>query len=109
MAPALLAANLGSNSLHFVKHTFRGSGRDVVGSHSQEHTTAYTGPRARAPREGGADGGRGALWQVKPLVPGMNLPLVHMTYIFVAILISLVVHEGGHALAATSQGVNRLP
>ena len=105
MAPALLAANLGSNSLHFVKHTFRGSGRDVVGPHSQEHTTTYTGPRARAPREGGAD----ALWQVKPLVPGMNLPLVHMTYIFVAILISLVVHEGGHALAATSQGVNRLP
>jgi len=49
------------------------------------------------------------LWQVKLLVPDMNLPLVHMTYIFVAILISLVVHEGGHALAATSQGVNRLP
>lgn len=27
--------------------------------------------------------------------PGVNLPLIHFTYIFVAVLISLVVHEAG--------------
>ena len=44
-------------------------------------------------------------FEVVPLIPGLTIPLNHLFYIWVAAAISLVVHEAGHALAATSQDV----
>eukprot|EP00735_Rhodelphis_limneticus_P001240 TRINITY_DN11823_c0_g1::TRINITY_DN11823_c0_g1_i1::g.16528::m.16528 TRINITY_DN11823_c0_g1::TRINITY_DN11823_c0_g1_i1::g.16528 ORF type:complete len:503 (+),score=8.30,sp/O54862/MBTP2_CRIGR/32.48/1e-60,Peptidase_M50/PF02163.17/3.4e+02,Peptidase_M50/PF02163.17/2.2e-13,PDZ_2/PF13180.1/0.00042,PDZ/PF00595.19/0.011 TRINITY_DN11823_c0_g1_i1:62-1510(+) len=43
-----------------------------------------------------------------PLVPGMNLPTNHLGYVFLAILISVVTHELGHAIAAGSEGIHIL-
>ena len=44
-------------------------------------------------------------FDVVPLLPGVTVPLSHVVYIWCAAVMSLVVHEAGHALAATSQGV----
>ncbi len=38
-------------------------------------------------------------------VPGVTLPLGHLPYLFASILLALVAHEGGHALAAAAEGV----
>ncbi|KAJ1568624.1 Membrane-bound transcription factor site-2 protease [Cladochytrium tenue] len=39
------------------------------------------------------------------LIPGVNLPIYALGYYFVALLISVVVHEAGHAVAAAAEGV----
>ncbi|KAI8362982.1 hypothetical protein B0O80DRAFT_3582 [Mortierella sp. GBAus27b] len=39
-----------------------------------------------------------------PIVPGITLPLSHLPYYLVALLVSGVFHEAGHALAAAREG-----
>ena len=41
-----------------------------------------------------------------PLVPGVNVPYIHMVYIFIGYAVSTVVHEFGHALAMATVGAH---
>ena len=43
-----------------------------------------------------------------PMVPGLNLPLADLPFLAVALVMSLAVHEFGHAVAAISQGLRVL-
>eukprot|EP00897_Mesotaenium_endlicherianum_P006348 jgi/Mesen1/5741/ME000029S05053 len=64
-----------------------------------------------APPAGGGGGGgpspAGTQQQriLTPVVPGVNLPLSHMGYLFVGTAVGMAAHEAGHALAAASEGV----
>lgn len=42
---------------------------------------------------------------IQPILPGWNLPLSHLPYYLIAILISVVVHELGHAVASASHRI----
>lgn len=42
---------------------------------------------------------------LQPVVPGVNLPVSHLLYYFLALLFCSIVHEMGHALAAAREGV----
>lgn len=42
---------------------------------------------------------------IQPILPGWNLPLTHLPYYLLAILISVVVHELGHAIASAAHKV----
>ena len=46
---------------------------------------------------------------ITPLVPGVNVELAHVPYLFIALLVSAVIHEAGHALAATTFVAALLP
>jgi hypothetical protein len=50
--------------------------------HTDQNNPARIGSVADA--EGEVGQGHEPVWQVKPLIPGVNLPLLHFTYIFVA-------------------------
>jgi hypothetical protein len=43
--------------------------------------------------------------QLTPLLPGFNLPIGYIGYLFIAASVSLIVHEAGHAFAANVEGV----
>ena len=43
---------------------------------------------------------------VELVVPGLNRPFFHVVYVFVAISVSVVFHELGHALAAVHEGAS---
>jgi len=51
------------------------------------------------------DDGSSSYLAIQPVVPGWNLPLSHLPYYILAILISVVIHELGHALAASSHKI----
>ncbi|CAG7719303.1 unnamed protein product [Allacma fusca] len=42
---------------------------------------------------------------IQPILPGWNLPLSHLPYYILAILISVVIHEMGHAVASASHRI----
>jgi hypothetical protein len=42
---------------------------------------------------------------IQPILPGWNLPLSHLPYYLLAILISVVIHELGHAMASASHKI----
>ena len=42
---------------------------------------------------------------IQPILPGWNLPLTQLPYYLLAILISVVVHELGHAVASASHRI----
>jgi len=42
---------------------------------------------------------------IQPILPGWNLPLAQLPYYLLAILISVVVHELGHAIASASHRI----
>eukprot|EP01027_Heterolobosea_sp_BB2_P016320 GEZU01023239.1.p1 GENE.GEZU01023239.1~~GEZU01023239.1.p1 ORF type:complete len:208 (-),score=17.23 GEZU01023239.1:124-747(-) len=42
---------------------------------------------------------------LKPLIPGINVPFSQCIYIFLALVVSAVVHEIGHGIAAASEGL----
>ena len=102
VALALLAANFGSNTLHLLgRSNFRNAGAGGLGDKllsAQDHSQTLA-------RTGYA--GEGSFWEVKPIMPGVNLPLVHLGYVFAAVLISLVVHEGGDEYACTHSSCKR--
>lgn len=39
------------------------------------------------------------------MLPGVNIPLDHLLYLVCALLVSAVVHEAGHGLAASTEGL----
>ncbi|CAI5936884.1 unnamed protein product [Closterium sp. NIES-64] len=46
-----------------------------------------------------------SLHVLQPVLPGVNMPLADLSYLFIATLISLAWHEAGHAVAAAVEGV----
>lgn len=42
---------------------------------------------------------------LNPLIPGVTVPIFHIVYLFLVLLLSGIVHEMGHALSAASESV----
>ncbi|KAK7386609.1 hypothetical protein VNO78_26943 [Psophocarpus tetragonolobus] len=49
--------------------------------------------------------GRTLLFGLPPLVPGLSLSLADVGYVCVSTIVSVFMHEFGHAVAATSEGI----
>ena len=104
VALVLLAANLGANVLHVFPRSFR---RPALPAHPEagsthEHTAQD--PRAAEGLLQPPSLPEAQVWAVKPLIPGLNLPLVHLSYVFVAVLLSLVFHEAGVCVCVCVKG-----
>lgn len=54
---------------------------------------------------GGAAGGDSSYLTIQPVLPGWNLPLTYLPYYILAIFISVVVHEAGHAVASAAHKI----
>jgi len=89
-AVLLLAMNLAGN-LSTIFHSDRGA--------------APSSMSPAPPNAAQQGGGLAGAYAMTPLLPGVNLPLSHGAYLLAAVFISLVVHEGGHAMAAGAEGV----
>ncbi|KAL7416903.1 peptidase family M50-domain-containing protein, partial [Mrakia frigida] len=64
----------------------------------------------RALEEGTSSGGGGKLSEgiIRPLIPGVTLPLSQATYLIFSFLLGQIVHEPGHALAAALSNLSPL-
>lgn len=50
-------------------------------------------------------GGDSSYLTIQPVLPGWNLPLTYLPYYILAIFISVVVHEAGHAVASAAHKI----
>ena len=87
VATMLLAANLVSNTVHIVQVLGSGPGLNAT-MHRSKDIPGSAGPVGR-PEVGAGSAGEiprreDAFWEVKAMVPGVNLPLLHFGYVFLA-------------------------
>lgn len=83
LAPAVLALNLLQGIVQIVM------------------TVTYD-PLADAPQQAAAETGSSVL---RPIVPGVTVPLTHIVYFFLCILINGVFHEMAHGISAASENI----
>ena len=82
-----------------------GSPLPPVPTRSDLNLTARGPIAAAAPAPSGAPARALSEPLLMPLIPGLNMPLAYLGYLIVALVVSSVVHELGHAMAAVGEGL----
>jgi hypothetical protein len=87
IAMAMLAANLGSNVMHIARTLGPGLGAGTAMRQGEDSLTLARSegrPDAGTVLQTEAHTDGDTVWAVKALIPGVNLPLLHFSYVFLA-------------------------
>eukprot|EP00051_Salpingoeca_urceolata_P019500 m.285411 g.285411 ORF g.285411 m.285411 type:complete len:533 (-) comp19433_c1_seq11:1738-3336(-) len=101
LAPVVLVVSLWSSFQLLLPHLWAVF---VPSGHDGHHAAADATMPVAVPRAA-SSGGHPSRPVLTAIVPGVTVPLSHFGYLFLTIVVSALLHEMGHAVAAVVEGV----